>query len=667
MDDTADTVQKLLKRCSISEVEIEARIRRHLVNEGSQQLLIHGLGRKWETDAYTERRKISKSSRKCAYRQRDYGTGGACTICKSSIAREDVNDAWCTLHVSVEAPAPSMSGFLASVEPTSVVRHRAELEGHYVDVVCSNSEYRVEVEVCDAGSLNVERTLSVVRQVCTLLQGSRVFVGYYDWYAVVHVTKTWYGPLCIDMQHYQKPRTMTMREMLEVGACSGWAVTPKVDGERRFIVAIDERAFSVGLMRDVKSEGSIPGNTGVLILDCEYTSSDSTFHVFDVPVSCSRYVGDLDLESRLGKAGVPFTPHGSPLAHIVVKGRTGFCSFDGLCRLCNELMASDRYTTDGIIFLKEDTGYMHPVYKWKPHSTVDLMVTATHELLTCDNHAIRTPVADPGLAGVAPGIWEFDFDGHLLHPKRPRPDKPQANSRYIVETNVVHAVPGSVFSCVGCYLMRKYHNRVKSRMIRGANDNGAVIMDIGTGQGGDVAKWKRAKRVYCIEPSLQSTDDMRNRHGSIRGVSVHNVPLRDLDLSLINGKVDIFIAFFCMNQFEKADWESLSTAIKSTGSLSCRLLAIAMTAPRSHTGECFDIAMSSDTAYSICIHGTRITGMQETAVSKRLLTSEMAKCGLVLDECETLNSNSFMTKEERALSAMYEALVYKRVRSPGSA
>jgi hypothetical protein len=77
--------------------------------------------------------------------------------------------------------------------------------------------------------------------------------------------------------------------------------------------------------------------------------------------------------------------------------------------------------------------------------------------------------------------------------------------------------------------------------------------------------------------------------------------------------------------------------------------------------------MKSNTAYSICIHGTRIAGVQETAVSKRLLNLAMAECGLVLDKCETLNSDSFMTKEERALSAMYEAFVYKRVRSPGLA
>ena len=663
MDNTVDVVEKLLKRCNKSEVEVEARIRRHLVDERSQQLLIDGLGTEWNTEMYVERRKISKSSRRCAYRQRNYVTGATETICKSSIAREDINNSWCTLHVSVEVPAPSMPGFLAGVEPTVITRHRTELEGHYVDVVCDGSEYRVEVEVCDASSFDIERTLTVVERVCALLQGSREFVGYYDWYAVVHVTKTWYGPFCIDMRCYQKPRTMTMQGMLDVGSSSGWAVTPKVDGERRFIVAIDDRVFSVGLMRDVRSEGSMPYNTGILILDCEYTGSNNTFHVFDVPVSCSNYIGDTRLYSRLDEADVTFTAHGSPPAHIVVKGHRGFGSFDELCKLCDELMSNDRYKTDGIIFLREDMEYMHHVHKWKPHSTVDLMVTMTGGLTTCDEHVIDIPVAGPG---VAPGIWEFEFDGNMLYPKRPRPDKPQANSRHIVVTNIVHAVPGSVFSGVGCYLMRKYHSRVKSSMIRGANDTNAVIMDIGTGQGGDVTKWDRARRVYCIEPSLQSTKDMHDRHGNIRNVSVHSVPLRGLDLDLIAEKVDIFTAFFCMNQFEDADWDSLCRAVVSKGSANCRLLAIAMIAPREHKGECFKISMKSDSTYSISIHGTRILDVRETAVRESTLTSRMISCGLALAEHRRLDSNSFMTKDERTLSAMYEMFVYRKARGPRS-
>ena len=36
----------------------------------------------------------------------------------------------------------------------------------------------------------------------------------------------------------------------------------------------------VALMRGVRPEGSVPGNTGVLILDCEYTGSSNDFSVF---------------------------------------------------------------------------------------------------------------------------------------------------------------------------------------------------------------------------------------------------------------------------------------------------------------------------------------------------------------------------------------------------
>ena len=58
--------------------------------------------------------------------------------------------------------------------------------------------------------------------------------------------------------------------------------------------------------------------------------------------------------------------------------------------------------------------------------------------------------------------------------------------------------------------MRKYHNKVKHMILR-ANDKGAKILDVGTGQGGDLNKWKRASRVFCVEPSKEATEEMLSR------------------------------------------------------------------------------------------------------------------------------------------------------------
>ena len=669
MDDIVDTVNKLLKVCKVSEVEIEARIRKQLVSKESQLLLINNLGVEWAEEVYTERRRISKSNRKCVYRQRNN-----LTICKSSIAREDINDAWCALHVSVETPTPSMSSVLTGVVPIQVVRHRAKLENHYIDVAYDEGQgYRVEVEVCDSGSFDPKSTLHVVRRVCSVLQGSKEFVGYYDWFTVVHITKTSFGPLCIDSGNYQKPQTMTIKPFFELANVEKWTVTPKVDGERRFLVGLHEKVFSIGLLKDVRLEGLIPGNEGIFILDCECTDSNKSseiYYIFDAVVERGEYLGKKEsLQNRLEIAEKLLdSMHDDLRARVSIKKYHSFDSFDKLCDLYDEFKKSDKYNIDGMIFANKEEGYMQQVPKWKPQNTVDLMVTKNNVLVTCDGYAINnikvaTFAPAEGEAHMYEGIWEFRYNRaeNMLYPERPRPDKPQANSKKIVETNLFFAIPESIFTGAGFYLMRKYHNKVKQHMIKNANDKGAVILDVGTGQGGDVNKWKRADYVYCIEPAWQSTMEMMKRHGESDKIEVITKCLRNLDHSLIDGKVDIFTAFFCMNQFENADWAPLQKLIKNKGSKNCRLLAIAMTAPKTYKGKYFEIRMKDEDKYYIDMYNTRISKINETVVKPAKLTKMMSECRMKLVKQERLDDNEFMTREERILSSMYESFVYKKM------
>jgi hypothetical protein len=658
MDNIVDVVNKLLKVCKISEIEIEARIRKQLVSKESQQLLINNLGVEWITEVYTEKRRISKSNRKCVYRQRN-----KLTICKSSIAREDINDVWCALHVSVETPTPSMSSVLTGVSPISVTRQRAELENHYIDIVYDEGQgYRIEVEVCNSSNFDPESALRVIRRVCAVLQGSKEFIGYYDWFTVVHITRMSFGPFCIDSGYYQKPQTMTMTSLLELANAEKWTVTPKVDGERRFIVGLDEKVFSVGLLKEVRLEGGVLNNEGIFVLDCEYTTETDMYYVFDAVVKNGKYLGEKEpLHSRLEIAEELLASMSDDLrARINIKKYHLFDSFDKLCDLYDKFKKNDKYKIDGIIFANKAEGYMQQVPKWKPQNTVDLMVTKDKTLVTCDGYTIdRIQIAT---SNICEGIWEFSYnkEENTLVPERPRPDKPQANSKKIVEKNMLHAIPESVFTGVGCYLMRKYHNRVKRQMIRQANDKDAVILDVGTGQGGDVDKWKRAEYVYCIEPAWESSNEMFRRYGESKKIEIINRCLRDLDHNLINRKVDIFTVFFCMNQFEDADFKSLQKLIKNKGSKKCRLLAIAITAPKVHKGKCFEIRMKDDERYHIDIYNTRISKIDERKVSSSKLTKIMSECGMKLVKQDRLDNNNFMTIEERMLSPMYESFMYNK-------
>ena len=685
MDEVTDAVRKLLPACRPDEIEVEARIRRQLVSRHSVQLLI-GAFDDWEITTYTERRKISKHNRKCTYRSRVFGDGTSETICKSSISREDMNDAWCAVHVSVEASIPTMQRALDAVEPVSVTRHRKTVDGHHVDVSRVDSDFRVEVEVSDVTDIKKDIFLRVVDVVCAALQGNDIRVGYYDWKTVTHVSGASFDPFCIDKKKFQKPRTMTADVLYQVSKNpEEWIVTPKVDGVRRFLLLFNGLVYSVGTAKDVTFEcinrsqigsAASPSATSEglgrehdpCILDCEFARG--TYYAFDMPVLHGEYCKFMNIEERLSKmdgvisdlhSGSKASPSEDVTLNVIPKPYESFSSFDKLSTLYDVFLSQD-IDVDGLIFYRKTGGYMQAVPKWKVHSTVDLSVTGDGKLMTCDGHEVK--VRHTGLPEDGFGVWEFAFDrgSQCLVAKRPRPDKPQANSAHIVEKNMYNSVPGTIFTGQGFYLMRKYHNRVKRWAITQARDAGATLFDIGTGQGGDLGKWKKTSKVFCVEPDIESMNEMWSRCDDDMSskITAINAYLSDVTADRIDRKIDIVSAFFCMNQWSEYDWKALEKIIVNRGSKKCRLLAIAMTSPKEHKSDNLEIHMTGDDKYNIKMYGTRIMDIDEVAVRPDRVKKKLEKCGMKMTTQDTLDTDDFMTHEERKLSSMYTLFTFHK-------
>ena len=747
------TVANLLKHCKYpSEVEVEARIKKQLITTESIHALLH-CEMQWEQSTYTEKKKISKTHRKCTYRQRVYSaqhdsenntnsdTGcrseSSSIICKSSIAKEDFNDMWCTVHINIETPVPSMIQTISHADPIKVRRHRAIVESHYVDIIESMNELpRVEIEVCDPKKFNIQAMMVVVRRVCSIMMTSEYYLSFYDWKMLMHVVSKQYGPFCIEKMLFQKPETMTIDILSNVSKyMDTCAVTPKVDGIRKFIVLANNRVYSVGIMKDVKHLGLTHSkNAGYsdtysdtkcmsclseIILDCEYVKTTNSYYVFDIAVHDGKYCGNAPFLERQQKVEELVSDLNTEKLKIYAKPYKKFDSFDSLKLLYEEFNSLRQYDMDGLIFVDIRQDYIDSVYKWKSHSTIDLELylntsrpSADGEIYayTCDGKKVDIHIKNPlfvlnsdtianttelslgssvseyisdvynkkplghGVSeyAVKAGVWELSYDNEssTLSVMRYRPDKPQGNNWSIVQKNLYSSVPGTIFSGKGFYLMRKYHNKVKKQMIIKAKDKGAKILDVGTGQGGDLNKWKRASHVFCVEPSKEATEEMQNRmeqreHTGTLGhmcpsIKVINVPLRDLDISQVTEKIDIFTVFFCMNQWLDADWCKLKDVINEKGSKKCRLLAIAMTEPEEYDSECFTIK-KYDNKYNISIHGTRILNIDETPVNSITFRKMMeTSCGMTKVTEEYLDADSFMTRDERKLSSMYTMFVYRK-------
>jgi SAM-dependent methyltransferase len=59
-------------------------------------------------------------------------------------------------------------------------------------------------------------------------------------------------------------------------------------------------------------------------------------------------------------------------------------------------------------------------------------------------------------------------------------------------------------------LLQRYHNRLKRDLFRQV-ERGSYLLDIGSGRGGDIAKWKRFDKIVAVEPNPDHIVELRRR------------------------------------------------------------------------------------------------------------------------------------------------------------
>jgi len=667
-------------------VEIEARLRNEIVNNISVNRLLNNGN--WTKTKYLEKRRLSKIDRKCTYRHREFYfpenfnfMNENITICKSSLAKDELYNMWCTVHVSTEINVPTMLSYLEDVQTKDITRMRSTIHNHWIDVTYDSDDttydsVRVEIEVPDSSMFIPERLIYAISSVCSILQNSvPVMVEKLDWTTINYLVKQPFCSFCVSTKSYQKPITMVKTDVMKVISEKQWLATPKADGVRCMVYIMEGIVLSVDMTGSVRHVCTSPVNDKVSIFDCEYL--ENTYYIIDIPVHNEKYIGNMPIHKRLELAQNILFSLSNEQINIVLKPYKTFSSFSELEKLY--IYWLQKYNIDGIIFVNKNEGYFQRVLKWKDVNTIDLEVTENIDgffLQTCDGYILDISlITVTNVNLLTLGIWEFkhfiDNSAAFLEPIRHRPDKPRANSLNIIQKNTrSDALPTGLFTGVECFLMRKYHNKQKTLMLSNSHINNAVIMDIGTGQGGDLNKWRTAKEVYCIEPDENSLKELRNRINQNKPkFKVHIIKclLCKLELNNINSnpKISIFTAFFCMNLWQDQDWMILEHAIKNKGSANCKFIGIALTNPVENDNKCWTLKLTSDTTYTLSIHNTRIINVSETIVPIKKLNNFMQHCGLLPSTPfpQRLNNRTIMTSPENTLSNMYTAFVYSKKNS----
>ena len=127
-------------------------------------------------------------------------------------------------------------------------------------------------------------------------------------------------------------------------------------------------------------------------------------------------------------------------------------------------------------------------------------------------------------------------------------------------------------------LMFKNNNRIKMELIM-RMDKGSMILDIGSGIGGDIGKWSKAKldRVYALEPNQDRVEVLRKRiedsglndlNELITIIPYAAEDVKKIDEALGGRKVDYITSMFSLSFFKdfKTIRTLLSRFLKPTGS-----------------------------------------------------------------------------------------------------
>lgn len=121
-------------------------------------------------------------------------------------------------------------------------------------------------------------------------------------------------------------------------------------------------------------------------------------------------------------------------------------------------------------------------------------------------------VDHPILNGLSTGrIVEFEWIQGLnkFSPRGLRNDKAGSNSKTVAIhdwKDISNPITEETMRGLGNNLMRDYHNRIKRELLSKIED-GSNLLDIGTGRGGDIGKWKKVNKVVAVEPNKNNYEE----------------------------------------------------------------------------------------------------------------------------------------------------------------
>ena len=392
------------------------------------------------------------------------------------------------------------------------------------------------------------------------------------------------------------------------------AITIKLDGSRGFLFIYNDAIFlCVPPDYILIIEKKLQEYSGSLI-DGEFMTynDEDYFFAFDILYYKNNDVRNNDFKSRLDiLESVKIKP--DPLnysiktfyftsgiagdfvkSHELLVSQIITYNFYDAFKKSFEDSQNTPFPTDGFIFQSAEKYMNNNTWKWKPTDkmTIDFYITNDPTLIGLDknedsekyllfclnrghyinflgsqmnkfNGFIKSDTISEFNNRIVEMKWDYTIKNFVAVRFRFDRNEPNAiNVALDVWKDIHHPISLDTLLGDGSQLFRRYSNIIKSDLLKHYFKENNIILDIGSGRGGDVKKWKDIgfNKVYAIEPNNENIQELERRLKNVDiQVQIINDSIENTDsittqiddIKKIDGVVSFFSLTFLYESKEK--------------------------------------------------------------------------------------------------------------------
>nr|CAJ57276.1 putative mRNA capping-enzyme [Millerozyma acaciae] len=252
-----------------------------------------------------------------------------------------------------------------------------------------------------------------------------------------------------------------------------WGISYKADGYH--VVILENEQGEKSILHDngkIEGDNFIPKNVyeGELM-------EDKTILYYDCIIYNYKNITNLNYKER---------------RKYIKYNKKDVYIFKYIDQLEDYILSKPNFKFDG--FVITNIRNRNLIYKSKFINTVDLKYKNGYLLLENEDISDRIP-KDTLYNYVNNRIYEFDTNLNLI---KERNDKVIANYKFPYDDNPIY----KVVKGIGVPSLRVFHNKIKFDLLKLLK--GKILLDIGSGRGGDINKWIKLNfsKVYCVDPKL---------------------------------------------------------------------------------------------------------------------------------------------------------------------